>query len=742
MCFWNALWGKHTTILMHLCQAIETLPNERVRGAAALLSPMTLLRTDRSIYPEVPPIGAMLRLLQVEVANAVEDDETAAKAAEALMSEIDTIDHEEVRLLSASISIPKVLLADHINLSPAVQLDWALRLRVVLQNIVAMNNPALGSATQWLRTGFPPGVDLPGFLFAVIVTRIRSSARMLAMIEALNALNENDRNNFLDAAGISLGMGAVAFVHNGWAQEQLDNLDLRPALERFERMSDIAQHWARPDFQAELANARSIILDEGLNDQPAALVVVDIAIREIGSAPALVRQKAKVLSHSGDDLAAARLLVSVEDSVGVDSPIDRVLALRDGAVSAARAKLFSDALRLFGKAHEVLITEGQHPGLAVSMQVESALVSWDMNDRPRAILTLADALDAVELLDPAASRQNERAHQFARAAIGLFWHRLDPYPSGPARHIAIGQASALTGDEALLGIDLKPLAYNWRILALCEIELGVEVGIERRSLAKQNGPGLASIEMFIAMARYAHAVTSGSDVTEAFRLGLLAMGAYRTTKRLRDGEGEADQASPSQVQVLQVLLQEGLSDIVKTIPVDLLIWQRFRSTWDAEFVTRIEAACVATWGDVAAIADIIGAASSGAVSGTPSTSVALAARLAAMPDLRGNPRARFDRDLLLVSHTAHSLARRVIEPVVVSIVAEGWSTVLKDETFALRSPMQHTPDIEVALSDMNSHGLKAAACLLLAAAPAVSVPLSQSWEQLLRQISGSRSINP
>ncbi|MGA2794449.1 MAG: hypothetical protein ABSE69_13120 [Roseiarcus sp.] len=742
LCFWNALWGKHTTILAHLCRAIETLPNERVRGAAALLSPMTLLRTDRSIYPEVPPIGAMLRLLQVEVANAVEDDETAAKAAEALMSEIDTIDHEEVRLLSASISIPKVLLVDHINLSPAVQLDWALRLRVVLQNIVAMNNPALASATQWLRTGFPPGVDLPGFLFAVIVTRIRCSARMLAMIEALNALNENDRNNFLDAAGISLGMGGGAFVHNGWAQEELDNLDLRPALERFERMSDIAQHWARSDVQAELANARSVILDEGLNDQPAALAVVDNAIREIGSTPALVRQKAKVLSHSGDDLAGARVLMSVEDSVGVDSPIDRVLALRDGAVSAARAKLFSDALRLFGKAHEVLITEGQHPGLAVGMQVESALVSWDMNDRPRAILMLADALDAVELLNPATSRQNERAHQFARAAIGLFWHKLDPYPWGPPRHIAIGQASALTGDEALLGIDLKPLAYNWRMLALCEIELGVDVGIERRSLAKQTGPSLASIEMFIAMARYAHAVTSGSDFTDAFRLGLLAIAAYRTTKRLRNGDGEADQTSPSLGQVLQGLLQEGLNDIVKTVAVDLLIWQRFRGTWDAEFVTRIEAACVAAWGDVAAIADIIGAASSGAISSAPSTTVALAASLAAMPDLRGNPRARFERDLLLVSHTAYSLARRVIEPVVVSIVAEEWSTVLNDESFALRSPMQHTPAIEAALSNMNSLGLKAAASLLLAAAPAVRAPLSESWEQLLRQISGNSSINP
>jgi hypothetical protein len=95
----------------------------------------------------------MLRLLQVEVANAMEDDETAPKAAEALMSEIDMIDNEELRLLLASISIPKALLAEYINSSPAVQHDWALRLRIVQQHIVALNNSELASATDWLRSG-------------------------------------------------------------------------------------------------------------------------------------------------------------------------------------------------------------------------------------------------------------------------------------------------------------------------------------------------------------------------------------------------------------------------------------------------------------------------------------------------------------------------------------------------------------------------------------------------------------
>jgi hypothetical protein len=50
--------------------------------------------------------------------------------------------------------------------------------------------------------------------------------------------------------------------------------------------------------------------------------------------------------------------------------------------------------------------------------------------------------------------------------------------------------------------------------------------------------------------------------------------------------------------------------------------------------------------------------------------------------------------------------------------------------------MLHRPAIEAAINEMPRLGLKAAARLLIAAAPAVRSSLSENWEQLLRQISG------
>ena len=412
---------------------------------------------------------------------------------------------------------------------------------------------------------------------------------------------------------------------------------------------------------------------------------------------------------------------------------------------AARAKLFADAIRLFRKAHDSLASEDQHPALAVGVKVEIALVRWEMEDRSGALTELADALDAVEPLDPAGSRQNERAHQFTRATIGLFWKRLDPYPSDTSFKIAFGQPSALAGDEPLLSVDLKPLAYNWRILALCEIEIGADLGIERRSAAKQIRGGLRAVELFIAMSRYARAVAN-EDIVAAFRLGALAVSAQRVVAELRaadDGAMEPVEIGQLESKSLEMLLADaGSREIIRNIPLDLLIWHRFHGGWAADLPSRIGVACVTAWGNSAPISDILHAASGGATEHNPSTAVALAARLASASDLVGNPRARFERDLILIYHTANSFARRVLEPLVVPHIVEGWTTVVNEEGFALRAPLQHTPAIKAAIAETEAAGLRGAAKIILSAAPAVGVSLTEAWITPLRLISGAASSTP
>jgi hypothetical protein len=273
------------------------------------------------------------------------------------------------------------------------------------------------------------------------------------------------------------------------------------------------------------------------------------------------------------------------------------LALRDGAVSAAQAGLFPDAIRLFEKAYAVLSSKGNHPALAVGVRIDIALTYWAAKRPRESLIAIADALDDVELLDPIASLQNERAHQYARAVIGVIWSDLDPYPSQDSRRIAIGQPSVLAGAGPLLKVDLKPLADNWRILALCEIEMGVDAGIEGRSQIKQTCPGLGSIELLIATARYARMVAKG-EIELGFRYGLAAASAKRVFAELKASGVAEVRVTPAELESksLQTLLDEGWEEAVWTVPLDLLVWRRFRGGWDSQFVAQTDAACLATWG--------------------------------------------------------------------------------------------------------------------------------------------------
>jgi hypothetical protein len=76
------------------------------------------------------------------------------------------------------------------------------------------------------------------------------------------------------------------------------------------------------------------------------------------------------------------------------------------------------------------------------------------------------------------------------------------------------------------------------------------------------------------------------------------------------------------------------------------------------------------------------------------------------------------------------------------LIVEGWTRVLKNESFTLRAPLQHSPAIEAAIAETKASGVRGAAGIILAAAPAVKVSLPEHWIKTLQQISGGVSSTP
>lgn len=533
LCFWNAFWGEHSGVLMVLCNTIQTMPKEQLRAAAALLSPMTALTTERPFYSSNPAVAVQLRLLQFDVADAVEDGALAAKIARRLIQEIATIEHPDLVALTTHIATTRILMADFAEITAAERISYALALRTIQLQVRTIADESLPDPATLLPPQFKPGMDVADLLFSMITRHIRNSADAQEAFTALDAISARDRDGFLDAMS-AIFDGHSGFVHSGWAQDQLDERDMTEALKRYDEISQIAANWSRPDIDVEIACARSVILDEGLKQHDQALTAIDEAVSRHGPVAPLLRQKSKVLGHAGRDSEALTLLLQVEDQVGIQSPFDRALALRDGALSAARSSRFDDAIRLLDKAL-ASAAKIDRPYWAAGLLIDRSLILWRAARRSEALLAAADALDAVEHFSPQDSRQAERSHQYARAIVGLFFSEVGDDEDDKKPPFTFGDASALETDTAsLLGADLKPLADNWRILATVEASVEADLGLDKRSMSKQNGPLLGTTEMLLLKIRYENGVRS-RVISDSLRAGIAVVSGAKALNEIPRG---------------------------------------------------------------------------------------------------------------------------------------------------------------------------------------------------------------
>jgi len=636
-----------------------------------------------------------------------------------------------------------VLLAEFADVSAWDRIEYALRARAEMPRVLELSDGEIADPAAGLVAEFGPNLDLAGFLFAGVIRRLRGSQDMLDLVQALNSIAASERNGFIEAMSTIYG-GHSVFVHSGWSRDQLDDRDMGVALQHYEQIEAIVERWGRPDLMIELACAQSVILDEGLNRADDAIIAVDTAIDKFGEQPPLLRQKSKALGHAERHADATDLLLRIENTVGVDSPFDRALALRDGGLSAARAKRFADAVRLLDKAEQALRGDQQKKALATGILVEKGLAYWEAGQRSNAILALADALDALETFSLSESRQAERAHQLTRATIGLFMHDLDPFPSNPRPAISFGHASALAGEnEELLNLDLKPLADNWRILAIVEAEADLDVGIERRSAAKQVSPALASIEHLLCAARYSRALRSLSLI-DALRAGVTAASVARMAKAAIGGNRPRARIDRSELfsTTLETLIEEpDWREAILRLPLDAILHRSTVQPIDPPFLRDLRRACANVFGSDE-LADSVLKAASGLYAVGPAAPLAVAtAGALAIPKegVADAPSVRFYRDMMIIARVAQSFARRLLEPNVVQSIATGWTVVLARQRFRLRNPDRHRPAIEAAISSMSASGLRGAAQLILAAAPAVNHDFDVGWEELLKRVAGTRA---
>jgi hypothetical protein len=739
LCFWNAFLGGHVAVLQRLGHLIMTLPPGQVQSAAAMLAPLVACRTDRPLLADEPMTACHLRLLQIAVADAVENERVAGAASEALLAEIDAVPVEMFRELETSVAAKVVLGLERVWVPARTQLNYLMRLKATVARVLRGDFADLRESMVGMTRGLPEGADAAGMLLAGVFMRMRDSGHLWELVDALGGLAAGERNALIrsvEAVVQDLG----SFVHNAWAKEQLGGKDLRPALGYYRRMRSRVADWKMPGVESELAIAESVILDEGLEDGAHALAVVEAAIGTFGKRPQLIRQKSKVLRHQGDNDAAASALIEIEDAIGGLPPFDQGLALRDGAVAAADAGRDDDALRLLRKANAVFAAKGTHLAMCAGLTVDEAMVLWRQGRRAEALGRAGDGLDAVETIDLAASLQNRRAHLMARAVVKLFLHDVEAFPRGVRPAVKTGMGSHLENPEAADPVDLESLADHWRLLEVVEVSAGINAGIAARAQAKQGASRAVAIESNLATARFAKALEAldidGAVAAIAPTLSLL--------KRLKEAPDDGHSFTRMDVDDLaplgvRELIAGGWRESLQCALADIMLMLALSGRWTAEASQELQRCAVAHWGSDELLRPLLDAAS-GATRVDASTPVPVlwAFTLVSIADgaaLSASNRAM--RELYWVQQTAHSAGRRALEPVVVKAMAEGWRHVLEHQRFALSMPKYSVPAIENAIKGVEQQGVRAAPELIYAAAQAAGVVIPQRWRDFLSVVAGN-----
>lgn len=251
LCFWNAFISEHLWVILKLCETLQKLPPEKLRGAVALLSPVASLPTNRAFFTGNSILNANLRLLQFEVANAIERSDVAASAASQLLKEIDEIPSEPIKDLFTTTAAFKVLTAEFADVPVRERLQYTFRTRDSLQKVALLYGDKVPSPSAILHEELGRDIDFASFLFSQSVRHIRTSDDFFELVTELHGLAKNERNELLRAMASVYGDLAI-FVHSGWSRDQLAERDMAMALARYDQVRTLVSDWGFTELLIEL----------------------------------------------------------------------------------------------------------------------------------------------------------------------------------------------------------------------------------------------------------------------------------------------------------------------------------------------------------------------------------------------------------------------------------------------------------------------------------------------------------
>jgi tetratricopeptide (TPR) repeat protein/energy-coupling factor transporter ATP-binding protein EcfA2 len=709
------------------------------------------IKPGTQIFPKSKSVNFMLRLLQFRVAAQLEPETTAVDALAVWESDPMPDSPAEFTQYARTLYLGSLLHQIKVPIAPR-----KLVRAIVETADLADKLPPFREIFEKVGTSKDEAGRVERFdpISVALLITIARPASVQFLDELLDALEQDapDATRERMLAGLRKNDSfARTFLDAVWVEEsKLATPNWPNCVCVFEKCIALAQRWNVPDLTYAAARGIAIIRDEYQNDKRGALAVLDQhAPREGPPSITIENERATVLLHLKDfdaALACWEKILPIWQNPPTTEDNAILFALNKAGKAAARAGNWKKAADLFADGSSRAESLSQHVQ-AAGFRTDAAWALWKAGEHHQAYRALCETLQAVEGLPaPQTMPYLAKVQKSFGHILVCIKREIEHEDYGEPGEPPPGLASDPDASEKWQS---PPMLWCLVFLAEIECYLNLEPVVflqARARVATSRSPLLRSLIAELEV-RYAFRKLQFETLPQIGReleTSVLVSKVQREKGRTGFEEADAQLLSVGPTEqsqsVLPTLLTQALiaSLAGNGAPVELI------ERWGENAAELSDCVWINTWLNSAKKAFVVSTPDALAMMGDnnlPSDVRLLAAtRLAG--DLDSGVDRMFNAQVWIVGWLGQSKMfwNYDVANHFASHLARAWK---KQCTFraALRNPRLTVPEIERAC-DSKDEGVAKAAKILLAAANAVTIQLSDEVRTQLQALASAESVNP
>lgn len=464
------------------------------RTLAGLAEHAVLIRyfnTDRPIYPNDWIASTILRLAQFALATETLQQGDVSGIVAALFNEIEALPSGELKDSLEALAVLKLI--STLGIAKYVE-NWVNLLTRSIR-IIERNEFIRSLIAGFEGVKAENNAIFIGQMFCVGSSNLTSVEQLETIVEQLDSIDNRNRNLLLTP--IDKGSSDYSlFINAPWASERHDEeFDVVDAEARYARMAETTLSWGIRPLTSQCWAARSVLLNEYLNNKEKALLILEEAVETLGHNPILDRAQATVHWHQGEYKSALKIYRTIAENIGKDSPVERTFALRQAAICAANCGewLLAKEWFLDGQQAAACLDSDNMIAMAIGLGADASASAFRASDTSRALTGFLDSVEALENLDPTDSLAAAYCHRVIRHAVLWFYSSIEgtlgAESSGETIELEPGSCSNPEPPPAIRDIPLGHIDCTWYTLAESEISANTDVGINS-SLYKRLTEGM------------------------------------------------------------------------------------------------------------------------------------------------------------------------------------------------------------------------------------------------------------